>query len=330
MRVALIGLGFFAEYHADAWRRLAPHMLVAGVDPDPQARARFCLRWPDLPLFGQLPEALVSTRPDIVDIVTRPEHHTDLTRIALAAGSHVICQKPLALSRDDCRSLVDDARDRGKRLLVHDNWRFQPWYGVIKRCIDRGEIGRPFMAHFRVRAGDGRGGEPFPRQPYFRAMQRFFFLETGIHFLDVTRYLFGEVSSLRAMRGQVRTDIAGEDLGVAIMTAGLGTLVILDGNRWTESPPESENRAFCTLTIEGTAGQLSLAESGAVAIKLIGAPQQTTYVPSGQALVGYRGDSVFLTCAHLVQAIESDAPSPLDADSYIETMELAFMTYDQL
>lgn len=320
MRAGLAGLGFFSAFHIDAWERLGPeHSLVGVADPDPEARARFTSRHADIPAFGTVAEMLEAVAPDILEVVVRPDLHAPITRAGFAAGADVICQKPLAPSMDQCSALVAEAEAAGRRLLVHDNWRFQPWWSAARDALEAGRVGRPFFAHFQVRAGDGAGDRPFPNQPYFATMPRLFFYETAIHQVDTFRSLFGEIADLRAIRGTVRDDIAGDDLGAAVLRSESGVIGVIEGNRWTPAP--QLNSAFGSTTIEGTGGVLSVAPDGTVSID-----GTTIYEPP--PTTGYRGDSVLTTTRHLLAAIESGTESPLEGRHYLRTMAAVFKAYE--
>lgn len=326
-RVVLAGWGFFGPYHAEAWQRLAPAWGLAGLaDPDPAARARFAAAYPDVPAAPAVEPLLETVRPDVVDVVTRPEHHATVARAAIARGVAVIVQKPLAPTWAACVDLVRTAEAAGVRLMVHDNWRFQPWWVAVAAELAAGTIGRPYYAHFRVRPGDGRGERPYPAQPYFRDMPRFFFYETGVHYIDLTRALFGRVERVTGAMRRIRPDIAGEDLGVALLETERDVVVVLDGNRWGEAA--DPNPAFGTATIEGTTGWLDVTADGAVWVKPIGAPARCVrQAPPAEG--GYRGDSVAATVRHLATALATGAPSPLDSRAYLDTMAVVFRLYGE-
>ncbi|MDQ6691307.1 MAG: Gfo/Idh/MocA family oxidoreductase [Candidatus Dormibacteraeota bacterium] len=313
MRVAMAGLGFFSQFHVDAWRRLAPaHHLVAAADPD-QAR------WlPGVACFQSVEEMLAKVEPDLLDIVTRPDTHSEIARAAFSRGIAVISQKPLAPSLAESAALVEAAERAGVRLLVHDNWRFQPWWQAVDQGLRDGVCGRAFCANFRIRTGDGRGDHPFPAQPYFSAMPWFLFYETAIHHIDCARFLFGEVAEIHAVRSRVRDDIAGEDLGAAVLEMDSGVVVVIDGNRWTRAP--SGNAALGTAVIEGTEAVLTVAEDGVVR-----RDGQEWFRPPPDA--GYRGDSVFATITHLTAALASGEESSLEGRNYLRTMAAMFACY---
>jgi D-apiose dehydrogenase len=328
VKVALAGLGFFSRFHADAWRRTAGAELVGGADPDASARSSFAQAFPGIPLHSAVEELLEVAKPDVLDVVTRPELHAEVARTAFRRRVNVICQKPLAPDLEVSRRLVEEAKDAGVRLLVHDNWSFQPWWVAVREAIERGELGRVFFARFSVRAGDGRGPSPFPKQPYFRAMPRFFFYETAIHQLDLARALLGEVETVRALAGRVRDDVAGEDLGVALLRMDSGALVVIEGNRWSEAP--ERNEAFGESVVEGTLARVRVEASGRALLEPLGAAPRTLYDPGAMPGTGYRGDSVGATVGHLLRALESGEESRLEGRRYLATMEAVFAIYSEL
>lgn len=133
---------------------------------------------------------------DIIDIVTPPHTHLELVKLAVACGvPTIICQKPLADTLDEAREIVRVAEDAGARLVVHENFRWQPWHREIRALLHAGAIGEPYQAAFYMRPGDGQGTPPayVQRQPYFLHMKRFLIHETGVHLIDVFRFFFGEV-----------------------------------------------------------------------------------------------------------------------------------------
>ena len=99
-------------------------------------------------------------------------------------------------------------------MIVHENFRFSPWYREAKRLLDSGSLGTPHAISFRLRPGDGQGVDAYlSRQPYFQKMPRFLVFETAIHFIDTFRYLMGEVEAITARLRRINPVILGEDAG---------------------------------------------------------------------------------------------------------------------
>ena len=136
---------------------------------------------------------------DFVDIIIPPKDHLKLIRIAANKNVNIICQKPFTNSYYEAIDAVNISNRNNILLIVHENFRFQPWYNKIKKILENNSLGQLYQVSFRMRPGDGQGKDAYvDRQPYFQKMEKFLIHETAIHFIDVFRYLFGEIDSLFA------------------------------------------------------------------------------------------------------------------------------------
>ena len=179
---------------------------------------------------------LDAEQPDFIDVITPPATHRDICRLAGERGVHVLCQKALAPTFEEAVAIVGDAERAGIRLMVHDNFRFQPWHRELRRLLDLGTIGRAHAIACRTRMGDGWGANAYlDRQPYFRVMPKLLVFETGVHFVDVFRYLVGEVRQVYASLRQRNPVIAGEDAGVMLFEFEDGATGVWDASRYNES-----------------------------------------------------------------------------------------------
>ena len=318
LRGAIAGCGFFGQFHIEGWRRIPEAQLVAACDLD---LARASQAAPQG--FDNLERMLDEVKPDFLDIATRPELHLPMLRIAADRGIPVICQKPMATSWDDCLEMVRIARRAAIPFMIHENWRWQPWYRVIAAEMARGQLGAPVTYTFRTRKRDGAGPEPYTLQPYFRQMPRLLLFETLVHHIDTARFLFGELESLYTRFRRVNPAIAGEDqvLMVATHRSGLGG--IIDGNRFLDLAPDSPSLGDAFFEFEN--GALRLAATGDI----------FRVVPTGDELLwrndvtaGYRGDSVRATSRHFVQSLLAGAPFETSGLDYLVTVAAVEAAYD--
>src|SRR5439155_2639191 len=88
--------------------------------------------------YGDWREMIDREQPDFVDIITQPETHEEMCAYAAQRGVHIICQKPLAPTWEASRRIVESASRAGVRFMVHENWRWQPWYRQIKAIQRQG------------------------------------------------------------------------------------------------------------------------------------------------------------------------------------------------
>ncbi|MFP7675547.1 Gfo/Idh/MocA family protein [Marivita sp. S0852] len=106
--------------------------VVAGVDPDPQARALLAERLPSATLYADIGTALAEGRFDLVVVASDPDVHYSVSSAALAAGKHVFVEKPPALDSHGCAALIDQARQAQSTLFVGTMWR----YGRARSILD--------------------------------------------------------------------------------------------------------------------------------------------------------------------------------------------------
>jgi predicted dehydrogenase len=316
LRGVLVGAGFFAGHQAEAWSRLADATLLAVSDPEPGKAAAFARQWGLPRAYTDTADMLKHEACDFVDIATRPESHLELVRLVAAHGRPMICQKPMAPTWQECLEMVETCRQAGVRLLIHENWRWQPWFREIKRLLDTGSLGDPFHVGFAVRAGDGRGAQPYAVQPYFRQMPRLIVYETLVHHLDTLRFLCGEFRQLYCSLQRVNPAIAGEDYAVIHAQFASGASGLIDANRI--HGPDPAPQILGTLLIEAEQGALRLDSQGTIWWNRYDSPEQEHACRWPNE--GYRGDSVRATQAHLLRALRTGEPAESEGQDYLRTV----------
>ncbi|MEM8923092.1 MAG: Gfo/Idh/MocA family oxidoreductase [Actinomycetota bacterium] len=327
MRGALVGAGYFARFHLDAWDRVDGAELVTVIDPD-RSRASQAAGPRRLNSHASLAEAIADPECaiDFVDIVTPPETHHRLAVTAAAAGLHVICQKPLAPTLAEAEALVAEMGRRRVRFMVHENWRWQPWYRAIARLVDSGRAGEPHHASFVMRSGDGWGANAYlDRQPYFRHYPRLLFHETGIHFVDTFRFLLGEVISAYAVTARRNPVIAGEDAGVAVLRFASGATATFDGSRYHESDAAEPRYTFGRFRLDASAGHAELDLDGVVRWTPLGGSSEVVLADPPRA--GFGGDAVLTLQQHFVDGVASGEAFESEGDDYLRTMRVVEACY---
>lgn len=326
-RVAIIGCGYFAAFHHDAWARMAGVDVVAVCDLDrAKAEAARDRYHPSALIFDDVERMLDEAGPSLVDIVTPPPTHAPLTTLCAARSIDVICQKPLAPDLDHAQRLVDDAETAGIRLAVHENFRFQPWFREARRLIDGGRFGALHSVAFRLRPGDGQGPRAYlDRQPYFQTMPRFLVHETAVHLIDTFRMLMGEATSLYADLRRINPAIAGEDAGYILLGFEGGGTGLFDGNRLNDHVADNTRLTMGEMWLEGAAGVLRLDGAGRLFWKPHGGVETDHTYPWVDRSFG--GDCVFATNAHIVEAWRAGATAQNEGRAYLRNMELVDAAY---
>ena len=219
LRGAVYGCGMISEFHLRGWMRIPEVQIVAlcnrTIQRAQERRAQFA---PDARVYSELPAMVASERLDFIDIITTPELHFEHCRAAMAAGLHVICQKPLCDNLEAARKLVSMANGYSKVFAVHENHRYRPWFQRVCATI-------PDPAFLRVEHLNATE----PGEAYKNAASSGVWLEYGSHLVDMMRAMLGEPLRVHARMHRTNSNVAGESLAHATFEYKDRTAVIQAG-----------------------------------------------------------------------------------------------------
>ena len=207
IRLAFLGCGFVTEVHSRHLRKLRGDFACAYASRHAARAEAYRQRYGGFAAYGDYDAALSDPRVGAVVIAVPPKFHADLALRALAAGKHVLIEKPALLSLEDYARVVD-ARDRaGRTVMVAENDHYKPLADVLRTEIRRGAIGEMVMASFltifkRLKAADNwRNDESMAGGDAF--------FEEGIHWLHLVGSLGPRIISAHGFRPTVPS--AGPD-----------------------------------------------------------------------------------------------------------------------
>jgi predicted dehydrogenase len=141
VNVAVVGAGFFGEFHARAYSENRNARLVAVVDVDAERARRVAEKYGAEKWFESIYDMLDGCEVDAVSIATPEQHHREPAVAAAKAGKDIFVEKPLAHSLEDGEAIVQEARANGVHLMVGFIMRFDPRYAQGKERVERGEVG---------------------------------------------------------------------------------------------------------------------------------------------------------------------------------------------
>lgn len=190
LRVGMVGCGGIAnQKHFPALSRINQVEMAAFCDIDRERAERAAKTYggPGAAVYESYREMLAKERLDIVHVMTPNRVHCEVTVASLEAGCHVMCEKPMAVTSEDARQMLETAKTTGKKLTIGYQNRFRPDSLYLKRACREGKLGEIYFAKARnVRRrgvptwgvfldADAQGGGPL--------------IDIGTHALDLTLWM---------------------------------------------------------------------------------------------------------------------------------------------
>ncbi|MDE2726217.1 MAG: Gfo/Idh/MocA family oxidoreductase [Gemmatimonadota bacterium] len=158
LKIGLVGCGGLGSRHAAHVESIEGAKLVAVCDHERASAEALSDKLASQPAIYDNHRTMLSAQsPDAVLVVTPNFVHSPITVDAATAGAHVFCEKPMALTVEDCDAMIEAADNAGVFLMIGYVRRFQNAYREMKRLIAEGQIGEIRMAH-TVRLGTGARG----------------------------------------------------------------------------------------------------------------------------------------------------------------------------
>jgi predicted dehydrogenase len=319
-----VGCGFFGNIHLEGWSRIENVRIVAVVDKS-EKRAKQAAKRFDVRAYSDLDVAIAKESPDFVDIATRPDSHLGLVEVAAAQGCHVLCQKPIAPTWEESVKLVETCKSHHVRLMINENWRWQPWYREIRELIESGIIGKVVTITLTRHEADALCTPPFANQPYFVNMERFLLIESVIHPIDVVRFLGEEIKEVFCDMRRVSGVTRGEDSVYVHLCLEDDAWGMIYSTRCSE--PDVEDPVCDYARVEGKNGFIRLARDGVITVKPLFQPafKYEYEIPR----VGYRGDSCRAALQHFADCLLSGEQFETAGEDYLnQVMRTVFAGYE--
>jgi predicted dehydrogenase len=202
VRLAFLGCGFITRVHSRNLRALGGDILCSYASRDRSRAEEFRRKYRGVGAFGGYAEAINSPDVDAVVVAVPPKFHLDLTREALAAGKHVLVEKPAFLHMADYET-VRDARDRaGRVVLVGENDHYKPLAVCLRSLLRRDLIGELVFGHFTTIAHRLKSADDWRNDEAMAGGDAFF--EEGIHWLHIAGSLGPTITSAHGFRPRLQ------------------------------------------------------------------------------------------------------------------------------
>ncbi|OYV02018.1 MAG: oxidoreductase [Burkholderiales bacterium PBB5] len=322
LRIGLVGAGWVTAHHLAGWRALEGRATVVAIaDPNTANAHARAQEHGIAQVFDSAQAMFDGTLLDAVDVAAPREFHAAIVRQAARRGLAVLCQKPLAPTLDQAQALVDEVAPQC-RLMVHENWRFRPYYRDLAGWLAEGRIGSVQQASMTLLTSgllpDAEGRLPaLQRQPFLAQLDRALVMEILIHHIDTLRYLLGELTLVHARLGRSSAAMRGEDRAfLSFETESQAPVALLANLSVHGRPPAVADR----LTLVGSDGSIELEGD---TLRCFGArPAELRYDLAESYAASYAA-----TIAHFVDSLHRDSgfeTSPADNLRSLALVEAAY------
>ncbi|WP_100374565.1 Gfo/Idh/MocA family protein [Bacillus sp. FJAT-45037] len=229
LKVAVIGCGSIAtnrhlpEYHQNE------NVEIVAVCDVVEERAQKTAHQYEAKAYTSYEELFAKESIDLVSVCTPNYLHAKISVAALSAGLHVLCEKPMATSKEECDAMIEAAKESGKKLMIAHNQRFVASHQKARDLIASGEVGKIYS--FRTAFGhagpetwsaDGKESWFFKKDEAFIGAMG----DLGVHKSDLLRYILGEeVTEVSAfVTTSAKENASVDDSAVAILKTESGTI----------------------------------------------------------------------------------------------------------
>jgi predicted dehydrogenase len=254
LRFALFGTGFWGRYQLAGWQE-APGVKCVALYNRTLSRAEVVAQELDVPaVYDDAEKLLKNEKLDFVDIATAPGTHKEFVHLAAKYKLPVICQKPMAWTLRDAKSMLKACKQARVPYFVHENWRWQTAIRQVRKVLNTNCIGTPF----RARISHFSGFPVFSYEPNLKEWENYILMDMGPHVLDVARFLFGEAQNLYCQTQRIHKDIKGADVATIMMKMEREATVTCEIG-YPQTFLENDMFPETLIFIEGDKGSLELA-----------------------------------------------------------------------
>ena len=281
-------------------------------------------------VYADVDAMLADPEIDAVSVCMANAFHAEISIKALKAGKHVLCEKPMAVTMEQCEAMVAAAKESGKRLMIGHNQRLAPAHRKAKELLTSGALGRviTFQSTFGHKGPEMWSMDKSANTWFFKKASASFgsMADLGIHKIDLMRYLIGsEITSVYSTMQVLDkkfpdgTPIEVDDNSVEILNFADGAMGTVTTS-WTHYGEEcNASVLYCEKGIMKLYAdpQYSLKVVNADGTRVLYALDRLqTNDDAQQASSGVIDE--------FVSAIEENRPSVLDAADVIRSMQAVF------
>jgi len=204
LRIAFLGCGYITRVHSRNLRSLKRDIVCSYASRDRAKADAYRRRYGGVQAYDSYSSAIEDPRVDAVVIAVPPRFHRDLTLEALAAGKHVLVEKPAFVSMAEYETVLEARRRAERIVMVGENDHYKPLAVYLRRLLAEETIGQMVFAHFTTLAKLPKKADDWRNDESTAGGDAFF--EEGIHWLHLAGSLGPKITSIHGYQPSVSRD----------------------------------------------------------------------------------------------------------------------------
>ena len=225
LNFCIVGCGRIATLNVMGYKDHPDAQVYAVCDTNREKAEEAAKKWGASKIYTDYTDVLSDPDIDVIELLVPHHLHCKMTVQACQAGKHVSVQKPMAMSLEECDTMINAAKKANVKLKVYENFVFYPPYVKAKQLIEEGVIGEPITMRYKMNAGDQKLGWAVDPATWGWRMNENtcgggpLVFDDGYHKFSVAKYLMGDVEKVFAWidRTEVIPDVFYEDAPAMIM-----------------------------------------------------------------------------------------------------------------
>ena len=227
LKGAIIGCGFFAHNHMQAWNEIKNIEIVAVCDLDKKKAISFSKKFKIPHYYTNINKLLDEENIDFVDVVTTMETHLPIGKILSKRKIATSIQKPFAENLQDAKKIVSLYEKSKTPLMVHENFRWQTPLMTLKKLAQKYQLKKPQYSKISFRHSNPVG---YTSQTYLYDLEEYLILDVGIHLYDLSRFFLGEATSVYTINQNTNKKFKGETAFTSLVRHQNGGVSIIDAS----------------------------------------------------------------------------------------------------
>jgi predicted dehydrogenase len=323
--IGIIGCGGIVNYaHLPAYKK-AGFRVLACYDRNREAAERTASEHGIPRVAASIDDLLTDPQITIVDIAVTPWDQVAIAERAVAAGKHLLCQKPLADRFTDAIRIVDLAQERGVKLAVNQQMRWDAGIAVSKQLIAQGALGVPADARVEVSIRT-----PWHMWPWIANSERLEIMYHSIHYQDAMRYLFGDPDRVTSIHGRWPDQPeVGETRTLTVFQYSNDRRVTIDVNHhnWSDDAYARFRFLGTEGIISGTLGLLYDYPTGRVDTLAYASQRDPNVWHEAELTTWWIPDAFIGSMASLMEAIQTGGEPITSGADNLGTLRTVFAAY---